>query len=48
MDLDARIGDGVQLVNAEGIQEADGADYAIRDGVTVVPRGAQLAAGTVV
>ena len=32
LDLDTRIGDGVQLVNAAGIQEADSENYAIRGG----------------
>lgn len=48
LDLDTRIGDGVKLINAEGVQEADGESYAIRDGVIVVPRGAHIPAGTVV
>ena len=48
LDLDTRIGDGVQLLNAEGIQEADGENYSIRGGVIVVPKGTQIPAGTVV
>ena len=48
LDLDTRIGDGVQLINAEGVQEADDDNYAIRGGVIVVPRGAHIPAGTVV
>ena len=47
LDLDTRIGDGVQLINADGVQEADDENYAIRGGVIVVPRGAQIPAGTV-
>jgi glucose-1-phosphate adenylyltransferase len=48
LDLDTRIGDGVQLLNAEGIQEADGENYSIRGGVIVVPKGTHIPAGTVV
>ena len=48
MDLDTRIGDGVQLINAEGVQEADADNYAIRGGVIVVPKGTQIPAGSVI
>ncbi len=47
LDLDTRIGDGVQLINAQGIQEAEEANYSIRGGVIVVPRGAHIPSGTV-
>jgi len=48
LDLDCRIGDGCQLVNEAGVQDADGPNWAIRGGVIVVPRGAVLPPGTVV
>jgi glucose-1-phosphate adenylyltransferase len=48
VDLNARIGDGAQLVNAKGVQEADADEYCIRGGVIVVPRGATIAPGTVI
>ncbi len=48
IDLDARIGDGVQFINEAGATEADGDGWCIRGGVIVVPRGATVAAGTVV
>ena len=48
LDLDTRIGDGVQLINAESIQEADEKNYAIRGGIIVVPRGSDIPAGTVI
>jgi glucose-1-phosphate adenylyltransferase len=47
LDLDTRIGDGVQLINAQDVQEADAENYAIRGGVIVVPRGAHIPSGTV-
>ena len=46
LDLDARIGDGVRLVNAGNVDEAESENYAIRGGVIVVPRGATLPDGT--
>ena len=47
IDLDACIGDGVHLLNKAGVQEADGDGWCIRDGITVVPRGAVIQPGTV-
>jgi glucose-1-phosphate adenylyltransferase len=46
VDKNARIGNGVQLVNAAGIQEADGDGYFIRGGVIIVPKGGVIAPGT--
>ncbi len=48
VDLNARIGDGAQLVNAAGVDTADADNYAIRGGVIVVPRDAEIAPGTVI
>jgi glucose-1-phosphate adenylyltransferase len=47
IDLDTRIGDGVQLVNADGVEEADHENYSIRGGIIVVPRGCTISSGTV-
>lgn len=47
IDLDTRIGDGVQLVNADEVEEADHENYAIRGGIIVVPRGCTIPSGTV-
>ena len=44
----ARIGDGVRLVNEQGLAEADGEGYCIRDGIIVVPKGAVIPSGTIV
>ena len=46
VDKNARIGDGAQLVNAGGIQEADGDGYYIRDGVIIVPKDGVIRPGT--
>jgi glucose-1-phosphate adenylyltransferase len=48
VDKNARIGDGVKLVNAAGAGEAETEDYVIRDGIIVVPKHAVIRPGTVV
>ena len=48
VDKNARIGDGVRLVNHAGIEHADGQGYYIRNGIIIVPKGAMLADGLVV
>jgi glucose-1-phosphate adenylyltransferase len=48
VDLDARIGDGVQLINADGVDEADGDGWSIRGGIVVVHQGATIPPGTVI
>jgi len=48
VDFNARIGDGCRLVNAEGLDHADGADYSIRDGIIVVHKNAVIPSGTVI
>jgi glucose-1-phosphate adenylyltransferase len=46
VDKNARIADGVRLVNAAGVQEADGEGYYIRNGIIIVPKGAVVRTGT--
>lgn len=48
VDLNARIGDGAQLVNAAGVDHEDSENYCIRGGIVVVPRGAVILPGTVI
>jgi glucose-1-phosphate adenylyltransferase len=48
VDKNARIGDGVQLVNERGVEQSDGDGYHIRGGIIVVPKGAVIAPGTTV
>jgi len=48
VDKNARIGDGVRLVNERGIVDADGNGYYIRGGIIVVPKDGVIAPGTVV
>ncbi len=47
VDKNARIGDGVRLVNDRGVVKADGEGYYIRDGIIIVPKGAEVKAGMV-
>jgi glucose-1-phosphate adenylyltransferase len=45
VDKNARIADGVRLVNDAGVDNADADGYAIRDGIIVVPKGAHVTRG---
>ncbi|MES1254904.1 MAG: glucose-1-phosphate adenylyltransferase, partial [Acidobacteriota bacterium] len=46
VDKNARIGDGARLVNAAGLQDADGEGYCIRSGVIIVPKDGIIRPGT--
>jgi glucose-1-phosphate adenylyltransferase len=48
VDKNARIGDGARLVNAAGVEHADGDGYYIRNGIIVVAKDAVIPPGTVV
>ena len=48
IDKNARIGDGVRLVNERNVEYADGNGWYIRGGIVVVPKGGVIQAGTVV
>jgi glucose-1-phosphate adenylyltransferase len=48
VDKNARIGNGVRLVNERAIDFADGDGYHIRGGIIVVPKGGVIPDGTVV
>ena len=48
IDLDARIGNGVKILNEKGVTDLDGDSWCIRDGIVVVPRGATIPPGTVI
>jgi glucose-1-phosphate adenylyltransferase len=48
VDFNARIGDHCRLINADGVQHADGEQYSIRDGIIVVHKNAVIPPGTVV
>ena len=46
VDKNARIGDGVRLVNESGVDEANGDGYFIRNGIVIVPKDGVIRAGT--
>jgi glucose-1-phosphate adenylyltransferase len=48
IDKNARIGDGVKLINAAGLAEEETEDYVIRDGIIVVPKHAVIRPGMAV
>lgn len=48
IDMDVRIGDNVKLINSENMQEKFEKNYAIRDGIIVVPKGAVIESNTVI
>ena len=48
VDKNARIGDGARLVNEQGLENADGDGYYIRNGIIVVPKDGTIRPGTVV
>ena len=45
LDKNARIADGVRLVNDANVDHADGDGYYIRNGIIIVPKGAEVKAG---
>ena len=48
LDVNVRVGEGSIICNDEGIQEATGEDYVIRDGIVVIPEHTELPPGTVI
>jgi len=48
VDKNARVGDGVKLVNEQGHRDYDGEGYFIRSGIIIVPKGGVIKAGTTV
>ncbi len=48
IDLNASIGNGVVLANHDGITEAEGPNYYIKNGIIVVPENAVIPDGTVI
>jgi glucose-1-phosphate adenylyltransferase len=48
VDKNARIGDGVRLVNEQGVADADGDGFYIRSGIIIVPKGAAVTSGLTV
>jgi glucose-1-phosphate adenylyltransferase len=48
VDKNARIGANVTILNEAALEEADGENYYVRDGIVIVPKGAMVPDGTVI
>ena len=48
IDKNARIGDNSVLVNRDGLDNYDGGNYYIRDGIVIVPKDATIPPETTV
>lgn len=48
IDKNARIGDGVMLINQNRVEHADAENYCIRDSIIVVPKNAIIPSGTII
>ncbi len=46
IDKNVSIGDGVSITNAKAVDEKDGENYYIRDGIVIIPKGVRIPAGT--
>jgi len=48
VDKDCRIGRNVRIVNARNLEEDEGENYVIRDGLVIIPKGTTVPDGTVI
>jgi len=48
IDKNAVIGDGCQIVNVRKVDEEEGPNYHIRNGIVVVPKNAVIEPGTII
>lgn len=48
LDKDCRIGNNVKITNHRKVQREDGSCYSIRDGLVVIPKGAEVPDNTVI
>ena len=48
IDLDTRVGANVRLINQEGVSETFQKNYAIRDGIIIIPKGFTVPDNTVI
>ena len=46
LDKNVGIGDNVKITNVLKLKEKDGDNYFIRDGIVIIPKGANIPAGT--
>ena len=48
LDKDCRIGNNVRIVNARNVQDEEGVNYVIREGIVVIPKGIVVPDGTTI
>jgi glucose-1-phosphate adenylyltransferase len=48
VDKDCRIGRNVKILNRQGLIDAEGDGYVIREGIVVIPKGTELPDGTII
>jgi glucose-1-phosphate adenylyltransferase len=48
LDKDCRVGNNVRITNVRNLQREDGKFYSIRDGIVVIPKGAEVPDNTVI
>lgn len=48
LDKNVRIGDNVRILNEKNVEDLDGPDYYIREGITIIPKNAVIKSGTVI
>ena len=48
IDKNVQVGADCRITNADGVEEADGDDWFIRDGLIVLPKNAIIPDGTVI
>jgi len=48
LDKNCRVGAGVKILNERGLDEEDGANHFIRDGIVIIPKGGVVPDGTVI
>ncbi len=48
IDNNARIGNGVRLINARNVANEDGENYVIRDGIVIIPLNSIIPDGTII
>ncbi|MFC1570646.1 glucose-1-phosphate adenylyltransferase [Candidatus Omnitrophota bacterium] len=48
LDKNVKIGDNVKILNAKEVENFDGPNYFIRDGIVIIPKGEVIPSGTVI
>jgi glucose-1-phosphate adenylyltransferase len=48
IDMNCKIGNNVQLINKDNLMEFNGDNYAIRDGIIIVPKGSVIPENTII